>query len=449
MNKLNKIKLLAINIVNNHKENKIFYFRILVHVFLYFSSSNFRKKYCLIDPHSDFFYSYRKLIKYFSIPLLILGRYFEKKKIFISVNNNNNSSVGHIFPEIDQLKRMQTLDPKYIDSHILFVTSKKEILSSTFKIFNSKKFTVLIGGIKHLILTLVAIRYPVVSIDASLGQENYVYGDKQHPPIVTFHEKSKVRAAIIRQTQNFYPIKNLLKNYERKKNKLFEKLNISRKYIVVQMKVTPTNATFKPAIPDQYLDTIRYFQKKNYDVVFAGRENFPKIFYDNNVINYATSKHASPLNDCLIIGGCNLVISSASGFCNIAEAMDKPLLVFNTFHGIQQFGRRTILLPTLLSRNNEKFNATIQHKYLCEYGQKFGRPWFSKPENLYLLHMASSKEILEASKELEKMEFEEIPPFTQLQKKIRDMDGCPLLSVGLSRISEYYLANHESFFLKS
>ena len=443
-----KLKNILIKKIENHRENRIFYLRVVIHFIKYFLSSRYRNKYCLLDIDSEFFYKYKKLSKYLSIPLLIIARYFEKRRIFISVNNNNNSSVGHVYPEIDQLKRMQLLDNTYSNSHILFTSTKKEILIDTKDIFKSKDFTILIGGIKHLILTLVAIKNPSISIDASLGQENYIFGIKKHPPRISFQDKSMQRARLLSNSAKFYPNKHMLGHYHDKKNQLIKDLNITKNYIVLQMKNTPTNATFKPTDPNIYVDSIKYFQNKGYDIVFAGRETYPKVFIEYGVINYSTSGHASPMNDYLLVGNSSFVICSASGFCNIAETMDKPLLVVNSFHGIQQFGRRTILLPTLLARDEELFNARIQHMYLCKFGQSFGRPWFKDPKNLYLYHMATSREVLEAAKELEGMASDDIPPYTSLQKKIRENDGCPLLLDGLSRISDYYLSKYGYFFDK-
>ena len=115
-----KLKNILIKKIENHREYRIFYLRVVIHFIKYFLSSRYRNKYCLLDIDSEFFYKYKKLSKYLSIPLLIIARYFEKRRIFISVNNNNNSSVGHVYPEIDQLKRMQLLDNTYSNSHILF-----------------------------------------------------------------------------------------------------------------------------------------------------------------------------------------------------------------------------------------------------------------------------------------------------------------------------------------
>ena len=239
--------------------------------------------------------------------------------------------------------------------------------------------------------------------------------------------------------------RNKLPNYQEVTNKLLQSLNISKKYIVIQIKTKIENGTFKILNPDSLLKTIEYFQDKDYQIVFAGREQCPDIFSNKSIINYANSKYASPLNDFLLIGHCSLVISSASGFNEIPNSFGKAALIINVHHIGQTMGRRTILLPTLLSRNSKKFNAKVQHLYLCTYGPNCGSEIF---EDLHVLHMPTSEEIFMAAKELEGMLPDIIPSFTMLQKKIRDNDVCPLLSNGLTRISDYYLIKHGYFFEK-
>ena len=164
---------------------------------------------------------------------------------------------------------------------------------------------------------------------------------------------------------------------------------------------------------------------------------------NNSIINYAKSKYASALNDFLLIAHSSLVLSSGSGFCFLPESLDKPLLVINAHHICQYFGRRTIYLPTLLSRKSEKFNARIQHEYLCTYGKRNGYFTF---DDIYIHHTPTSDEIFMAAKELEEYANNKVPKYTSLQKKIRDSGGCPLLSDGLSNISNYFLSKHENFF---
>ena len=437
------MKNLFKNKLEEHKKFRIFYLSAFIHFTRFILLPSYRKNRCLVDPPSDFFYKYKKLVNYFSIPLLVVGKYLKKRKVFISVNNNCNFSIGHIFCEIDKLKRIQKLDDKYSGSIIWFTSSRKEILGDTKDLFEDKYFKVLFGGIRRLFLTLVAIRYPLISIDESLGADNYIFGNKFLSNRIVYNNKGKRRAKMTTKSPDFYPIKEKLNNYQDEMVKLMKELNIKNKFIVIQMKIVKTNATIEVIDPTVYLETINYFKNKSYDIVFAGREICPKIFLDNNVINYANSKCASPLNDFLLVSQSSLIISSASGFCNIAEVLDKPTLVINSFHGFQQFGRRTILLPTLLSIEGKSLNAKIQHKYVCTFGQEINE---NKLNNLKVALIASSDDIFEAAKELEDMINLPIPSFTPLQKKIRDSESFPLYADGLSRISDYYLSKNASFF---
>lgn len=431
--------------IEEHKKYKIFYLIALVHIISYFLFREYRKNRCLIDPPSEFFYKYRKLANYFSIPLLICSRYLKKKNILISVNNNCNFSTGHIYGEIKLLYRMQKTIYKHSCPTIWFTTSRKEILGDTKNIFENKNFKVLFGGIKRILLTFVAIKDPSISIDASMGFDDYIHNSRPLKPRADYFDKPKKRIELYVKTRKFHPMKEKLSVYFDEAKKLMQNLKITNRYIVIQIKTMSVNGTLEPLNPDSLLKSIKYFQNKKYQIVFAGREQFPDIFLNKSIINYANSIYASALNDFLLIGHCSLVIASASGFCFIPENLDKPLLIVNAHHIAQNPGQRTIYVPTLISRSSKTFNAKIQFEYLCRYGPDCG---YKKFDDLYILHKPTSEEIFMAAKELEGMLSGIIPPFTPLQKKIRDEDGCPLLSCGLSRISDYYLTKHGFFFEK-
>ena len=266
---------------------------------------------------------------------------------------------------------------------------------------------------KRILLTLIAMRYPSISIDASLSFDNYIMGNTKLSQQNVFYDKPKKRAELIAKTSEFYPNKDELSKYHFEKNQLLQNLKISKKYIVFQVKTTKENGTIEPLSPDLLLETIKYFQNKDYQIVLAGREEFPEIFLNKSIIDYANSKYASPLNDFLLVGHCSLVISAASGFCNLPENFDKPLLILNGHHLFQYFGRRTIHLPALLSRKSEKFNAITQFKYLCNYGPDCG---YGTCDDLYILHTPTSYEILMAAQELEEFLSKNIPSLTSLQK---------------------------------
>ena len=115
-----KIKLIS------HRQNKILYLRAILHVIKYIKSSKYRKQRCFIDPPSDFFFKYKNITNFFSLPIFYFAKYLEKKNILISNNNDCNSSMGHIYPEIANLQRMRIIDLKYKGKIIWFTTSRKE-----------------------------------------------------------------------------------------------------------------------------------------------------------------------------------------------------------------------------------------------------------------------------------------------------------------------------------
>ena len=65
--------------LEEHKKLEIFYLSAGVHFIRFIFSTSFRHNRCLVDPPSNFFYKYRNLANYFSVPLLIVGKYLKKK----------------------------------------------------------------------------------------------------------------------------------------------------------------------------------------------------------------------------------------------------------------------------------------------------------------------------------------------------------------------------------
>jgi putative glycosyltransferase (TIGR04372 family) len=351
--------------------------------------------------------------------------------------------MGHIYAEIGQIQRMQKLDDRYIGSKVWFLSSRKEILGDTKEIFENKKFKIFFGGIKRIFFTFVAINDPSVCIDGSIGHANYITG-KNNTDFHVFDKVPRQRARLIFKDQNFYPNKDKLINFNKAKIELFQTLGIKKKYIIIQTKTFRANGTIEPLNPDLFLKTIDYFQNKDYQIVFAGREKLPKIFLNKSIIDYANSENASAINDYILVGNCSLVLASASGFCFLPESLDKPLLIINAHHISHHSGRRTIYLPTLLSRRSIPFKAATQHKYLCTYGKRSGYFTF---DDMYLLHTPNTEEIYMAAKELEEMLEDNIPEYTPIQKSVRKNSGFLLSGAGLSKISNYYLINHKEFFV--
>ena len=131
-------------------------------------------------------------------------KYLKKKNIFISVHNDHNYSMGHIYSEIDQMQRMMKICSRYQDATIWFTSSRKEILLETKDIFEIK-ISKFFGGVKST-STLIAMRYPSISIDASLSFDNYIIGNTKLSQQNVFYDKPK-KEQLDSQNFNFIPIK--------------------------------------------------------------------------------------------------------------------------------------------------------------------------------------------------------------------------------------------------
>lgn len=427
--------------INDHHKN-IYFLRIFTHLLFFILYKKYRKNRCLIDVPVEIFYKFKVLAKLFYIPTYLFSKYLKKRKIFISINNSCNWSIGHIYAEIGQLKRMQEIDTRYSKSNIWFPTTRKEILGEGKDIFEDDNFKIVYGGIKYIFLNLVALNDKSVTIDGSVGHFN-LYGEKNYSNRFAYNNKHKKYGKIMANTNSFYPLKSKSNIFDDKKKKLFKNLDIKKKYIVLQLKEKVSNATFALLNPSSLLNTITYFQKKNYQLVFAGREKFPDVFKNKSIIDYANSKYTSVINDYILIENCSLVISSGSGFNALVENLDKPALVINGYHLFYNFHRRSIYLPGLLSRKSTNFNAKSQLYYLCTFGPNFGSNMFN---DIFVSHIPTSEEIFSAAIELEQMLSKNIPPLSSFQKKINSFFYGKNFSHHTGRISENFIENHKNFF---
>jgi putative glycosyltransferase (TIGR04372 family) len=436
------IKNLIKKKLTHKREDELIFFFAISHIIRYFYHKSYRAERCLIDTSGNFFHKYGKLSKFFSFPLIFLASYLKRKKIFISINNDYNYSPGHIYGEIDTLKKMQYSIDKFNGSTIWFTTSRKNILKDTKEIFEEANFKIIFGGLKRFILIFTALRYPEVAIDGSISSSNY-QGGKMHSYRIVFSNLAKKRLKLNTKCQNFFPNRSKLNNYKKESKILFDKLNINKKFVVIQIKTHIVNGTFECLNPDIIIKAIKYLKNNNYQIVLAGREKCPESFLKESVIDYANSIYANSLNDYLVVGHSSMVIASASGFCFIPETLDKPLLMTNAHHICQSFGRRTIYLPTILSQNSKVLNPKEQYRYLCTYGPDCGLEVLG---DIRAHHLPNSEEFLMGVKELEGMLSHEPPPLTTMQQKVTDQGNVPLLKNGLSRISDYFISKHMDFF---
>ena len=416
--------------------------RALIHTIRFILSHKYRKNYCLLDVPADFYYKIKPVINIIPIPYLLIYRFLIWKRYYISVNNSWNSSVGHLYCEIDLLKRQKILNPKYHGSKILFPSSDRTLLRDLKEVFQEDDFKILIGGLLRFILITTAMRYPSITIDGSVGNDDYI---KRHSRLSLFEvyvKKQRKRYNVLRKTRNYHPIKKSIKNEERSINELKRNLNITRPFVLLQIKDQVQNATFIKTDVRRLFPSISWLKEKGFDIVLVGREKCPSILKKFNIINYSESVFATPRNDYLLAVHAKMIISSASGYCNLPETLSKPLLVLDSYHGIQQFGENTFILPLILSFNG--LQMTLRQQMEFSFGFRKNR-YNNTLTEVGIHHIATADEILQTIRQL--VDLIEAP---RNHKQIAYFKAANKISERsqsrLNVIPDHYLKKHQEHF---
>ena len=247
-----------INFLKNKAQNhELLLVRTVIHVIRFIVFKSYRSNICFINPSAEFFYRARPFLRFFPIPYATISNFLIKKNYYVSVNNSWNQSVGHLYTEIDVLRRIQHSHPKYQNSKIIFTSSNKTLLKQTKIIFEDENFTILIGGLWRLILTLTVIRYPILSIDGSIGDDDYVRSSTKLTAFDTLISKTSKRAKLIYKTADYYPIKKKDEFIVKNSKQLRLELGITRPYVVIQIKDKKQNASFVATNPATLIPAIR------------------------------------------------------------------------------------------------------------------------------------------------------------------------------------------------
>ncbi len=149
---------------------------------------------------------------------------------------------------------------------------------------------------------------------------------------------------------------------------------------------------------DNLIPTAKYLIEKGFVVIRTGSiVKKPISFYHEKMIDYPYSGHQNDFLDIFLLAHCKLTIASGvSGYCNIANIFDKPLLEVNASECpvYIPFGKDCLYIP-------KKYNYRNTNDYLhFEESLKLGPYWYN-PSNFGLeAEENSSQDILEATEEM-------------------------------------------------
>ena len=158
--------------------------------------------------------------------------------------------------------------------------------------------------------------------------------------------------------------KNL--NVDFLKEKIFNNLNITKKYICLFLRPYESNKKFNHETDVRSSRDIKsylrlchsYLKKKGYQIILIGSYN---KFFDNktfsNFINYRNSKFQNPINDFILTNYCEFAICNSGGYAVLPSILNKPNLMVNSSCFFDNyFFDKTIYYPKNYVKNKNKLN---------------------------------------------------------------------------------------------
>lgn len=409
----------------------------------YCTSKEFRERNSFIDVPESFFYKDGKRLATLIRPLLCLNAYWLVfKHTLVSVENIYNS-IGHLTVEINELCKF--IDKNKKCKKILFIYPKNNILGEFAPLLRRSPIEVRGNGLLHFWYQLTAIAYPQISIGKALSNVNYLHGKNKLS--VADDLMGRVSENIRRYAKNpdFLPLIKYVRDFSWD-DEYVKFIKKCKPYAVLQIKTNLVNSTINLLEPSVFIPTIQFLKSQGYQIIFAGREDMPTEWSALGVINYAKSKFASALNDFMLIYQSAIVISSASGFANIAEVLDKPILVVNGWHHVLQGGRKTMALPCLLKKSGKVLSCRQQLDFMLK--SKKDQLNLPVDRHLFDFEKITELDILKATLELlGQCARDKVKKFSKTQMGVKLLFIDTPLGFGLSRIPNFYLRKHSNVFL--
>lgn len=343
--------------------------RILWHLLRWCFIRSYRKDwdiiFCSNDWHHHISGMLGKYIYWLFWPIAII---LKRNNIVISINNISQST-GHLYIEVDNLLRQHAVGiiPREKKIYCIFPKSPVSVLFK--KKVDNHGLSFIINGLLNALIYPLALRYKYISCNAGLSAENHgidANTNKRFEYFETYYLHIQY-FQLVSKTSKLFPIKNFYQNEV--PFLLMDFIGSKIKYVVIQIKDQPGNATFQAIDPRTYLSAIIWTMQNGYKVIFAGREKMPKCFSEVGVVNYSESKFASALNDYYLIRDATAVLSSGSGFSCIPFTLGIPLLIVNVWNFLWAGHDKTLIIPSLLNLNEKKLKFSEQYNLALNRGQ--------------------------------------------------------------------------------
>ena len=373
-------------------------------------------------------------------------------------------SPGHQVLELDFFLRRWASGDIAKDGKYLWVQRSGDITQTMAEVYGDAFRQYHMGMVAHDQLFGLAVEVtrmvPELGVDVGLSHLKNSVMSRDNVHVGRFGNETYymvTHEAVMRQTVHYFKLRAVTEEFRPFRaakpdlnGPLIDLLGGSAKaerYALVHFRLRPGNAgTVMP--PANLFPTFEYLKDNGYTLIKAGTEPYPEEFAKYDVINYTNSPLRNFKNDLTLLSNSKLNIINGSGFANLSDVMDTPVVDFGRWHlPIGPYSSKTVIVPALLydPQRQKLLNFAEQilfFKTRQEFweGQFFG--WHF-PIDRFVARVPEADELLAAVKEC-LAGAEVYVPLTPLQMRFNRLDENGLLSILKSRISDYYLQRFES-----
>ena len=133
--------------------------RVIIHVIRWIVFVEYRANNSFISPSQLFYIRHTKKTVFIASPFLFfIKKYCLRNKIYISVNNIP-FAIGHLYPEVDYLLRVLSVDNKYKDATFLYIYPKNSMLNELSTVFSRDNFKIIQSGVLHMLFYFAALKF--------------------------------------------------------------------------------------------------------------------------------------------------------------------------------------------------------------------------------------------------------------------------------------------------
>jgi hypothetical protein len=335
------------------------------------------------------------------------------------------------------------------------IINKNEINFSILKNDNIYFYKIINNNFIYYLLLPLLLKNDNLNLDIGIGTTKWNiknFPNEKFNNFPYYHKRpfSKVFNAYLKY-QKIYFKKNLIGfpfNAHKIDSKLKDKINFSKKIVLIHSKNEIRNSCCMPTDPNTFLPLLKYLKKKDYFVVHIGRDKMFDLFKKYVDFDYANSNYISLNNDLSLSKISFTGIYNASGAYTLSAVINKPFLHLNSWHNfnVPSLSKNyAIDVPALINHKDKKLTFKEQKKY-CE-NIFIANKGHTLNDTNYQCVNAGKLEILNGFIELENLILKKSFSTNEiLQTKINSLiyskDNLFPLYKTNSQISEYFLKSH-------